>query len=141
MKISLFVVCAAAFLTSGAVVADEDTVVADEVTTESTPIELSAAQMDQITAGSLTLNNGTGGKVIFDGFDNPAPNVNGYLADILGGLCDPAVGGAFCHPALNRRSDSALASVNAPSGNPFGNDGPWVATIVSGGVITCDDCP
>jgi hypothetical protein len=37
---------------------------------EAAPIELTAAQMDQITAGDLTLPNG---KQVFVGFDNPAP--------------------------------------------------------------------
>ena len=130
MKISLFVVCATAFLTSGAVVADEDAVVADEDTNESTPIELSAAQMDQITAGTLQLNNNNN-KEIFAGFDNPSP-------DVLAAFCDPAVSSEFCHPALTRRSDTARAATtgNGPSVDGFGNDGPWAATVVSP-VITC----
>ena len=72
MRISLYVACAAAFLTSGAVVADENAVAVDEDAQESMPIELSAVQMDQITAGSLGLPNG---KVVHRNFDNPAPNV------------------------------------------------------------------
>ncbi len=135
MKISLFVVCAAAFLTSGAVVADEDT-------KESAPIELSVAQMDQITAGTLGLPNG---KTALDSFDTPAPNVNGYL-----GICDEATG-AFCHPAITRRSDAAFATAgHVPSANPPGvSDGPWAATDVAVGhnenaggplVFVCDVC-
>ena len=108
MKISLYVVCAAAFLTSGAVVADEDT-------NESTPIELSAAQMDQITAGSLELPNDN---VVQSDFDNPSP-------------------GDF-HPALTKRALAALAATtgNGPSVQEEGNEGPWSATIASP-VITC----
>ncbi len=143
MKISLFVVCAAAVLTSGVVAAGEDAVVGDEDTNKSTPIELSAAQMDQITAGSLQLDNGTDGKIIFANFDNPAPNdPAGYIAgpDVLD-FCD-GVGDGFCHPALNRRSLAALATLgHGPSvaeGGP--NDGPWAATVVSP-VISCPDCP
>jgi hypothetical protein len=37
---------------------------------EAAPIELTVAQMDQITAGDLTLPND---KQVFLGFDNPAP--------------------------------------------------------------------
>ena len=134
MKIFLFVVCAAAFLTSGAVAADEDAVVADKDTQESKPIELSAAQMDQITAGTLQLNNGTGGKLIFENFDNPAPN---FAAN----FCDGS--GPFCHPALTRRSLTAadhLLGTGATAGHGPSvaglNDGPWVATAASP-MITC----
>jgi len=63
MKKSLLVACAAACLATGAVVAD------DEVD-ESKPIELTATQMDQITAGDLILPNG---KIVFADFDNAAP--------------------------------------------------------------------
>ena len=130
MKKSFYTVCVAAFLTSGAVVADEDTVVADEVADESTPIELSAGQMDQITAGTLQLNNNNN-KEIFTNFDNPAP-------DHLAAFCDPSMGSDFCHPALTRRSDTARAATtgHGPSVDGFGNDGPWAATVVSP-VITC----
>ena len=134
MRISLIAVCTAVLAFSGVVAADE-------------PVELSALQMDQITAGSLQLNNGTGGKIVFGGFDNPAPNSDGYVSEILGplmgfdgGLCtnlEPM----FCHPALTRRSDGALATGgHGPSVNPFGNDGPWAATVASP-VISCPDCP
>ena len=127
MKISLFVVCAAAFLSSGAVAADEDIVAVDEDTNESTPIELSAAQMDQITAGTLELPNGNNQH---DNFDNPSPDQTGV------GFCD--ADGLFCHPALTRRSDTARAATtgNGPSVDGFGNDGPWAATVGSP-VITC----
>ena len=139
MKISLYVVCAAAFLTSGAVVADEDAVVADENTHESTPIELSAVQMDQITAGTLQLNNGTGGKLIFENFDNPAPNKDGYLSAVLGDVCT-VLEPLLCHPALTRRSDAAFVTgPRVQSVTGLGNDGPWTATIVSP-VISCPDC-
>ena len=127
MKISLYVVCAAAFLTSGAVVADEDTVVADEDTDVSAPIELSAAQMDQITAGTLELPNGD---TQFDLFDNPAPNVDGYLM-----ACDAGTG-AFCHPALTRRSAKAFATLGHGPSVLGVNEGPWAATAASP-VIRC----
>ncbi len=140
MKISLSIVCAAALLTSGAVVADEDAVVVDGDTDVSAPIELSAAQMDQITAGTLKLNNGTGGKLIFDNFDNPAPNdPEGYIAELLG-ACD-GVGDGFCHPALNRRSDAAFVTAGhgpqVGGDDGFGNDGPWAATQASPVISLC----
>ena len=104
MKISQVMVFAAAFLVTGAIAADE-------VTSADTPIELSAAQMDQITAGTLKLPNGN---LVFDNFDNPAPDVDGYVSVAIGeamglgaGLCT-FFGGAFCHPALTRRSDTVL---------------------------------
>ena len=127
MKISLYVVCAAAFLTSGAVVADEDT-------NENAPIELSAAQMDQITAGTLKLPNGN---LVHDNFDTPAPNVNGYLGAATG-LCNTGTG-AFCHPALTRRSDAAFVTAFPPvrSVTGEGNDGPWTATVVSPVISIC----
>ena len=77
--------------------------------------------MDQITAGTLGLPNG---KTALDSFDTPAPNVNGYL-----GVCDEATG-AFCHPAITRRSDTAFVTAgHVPSANPPGvSDGPWAAT-------------
>jgi hypothetical protein len=130
MKTYLCALCAAAFLLPGVVAADGNT-------QESTPIELSAAQMDQITAGSLQLPNG---KLVFDGFDNPAPNAPaGYIAASLGacdGIADP-----FCHPALNRRSDVAFVTAEkGPQVTPLGNDGPWTATVASP-VISCPDCP
>jgi hypothetical protein len=138
MKISLFVVCAAAFLTSGAVAADEDAVAADKDTQESKPIELSAVQMDQITAGNLLLPNG---KIQFDNFDNPAPNdPEGYIAEFLG-ACD-GVGDGFCHPALNRRSDAAFVTAGkGPQVTPLGNDGPWVATVASPVISICGPTP
>jgi hypothetical protein len=122
MKISLVVACAAACFATGPVVADEDA-------NESMPIELSAVQMDKITAGSLGLPNGN---VVQSNFDNPAPNVDGYLAEMLG-LCDTDTG-AFCHPAITRRSDAAFVTGGdspSPSVTGEGNDGPWTATVVS----------
>ena len=137
MKISLYVVCAAAFLTSGAVAADEDAVVADVDTDVSAPIELSAAQMDQITAGSLKLPNG---KVVHANYDNPAPNVNGYLGAATG-LCDTDTG-AFCHPALTRRSDTAIDATMGHGPSVGGvNDGPWAATQVPHGAIEICGAP
>ena len=137
MKFSLCVVCAAAFLTSGAVTADEDTVVADEDTNESTPIELSAVQMDRITAGSLLLPNGN---VQFRSFDNAAPNdPAGYIAGPdVNDFCD-GVSDGFCHPALNRRSLTALVTTgHGPSVIPGGpNDGPWAATVMSPVIDLC----
>ena len=137
MKISLSIVCAAALLTSGAVVADEDAVVVDEDTNESMPIELNAAQMDQITAGTLELPNGN---LVFDNFDNPAPNdPEGYIAELLG-ACDGVVDG-FCHPALNRRSDAAFVTAGhgpqVGGDDGFGNDGPWAATQASPVISLC----
>jgi hypothetical protein len=38
---------------------------------DTAPYELTAAQMDQITAGELALPNG---RTVFDGFDNPSPH-------------------------------------------------------------------
>ena len=100
MRTKFFSMFAVAVLMSAPVLADE-------------PIELTAQQMDQITAGSLQLNNGTGGKIIFGGFDNPAPNEDGYISAIIGplmgfpgGLCTD-LEPMFCHPALTRRSDGA----------------------------------
>ena len=46
MRVSLFVMCAAAFLASGAAADAKDT-------NENAPIELSTAQMDDITAGGF----------------------------------------------------------------------------------------
>ena len=124
MRMPILMVSAAAFLISGAVAADEDSL-------ESTPVELSAAQMDQITAGSLQLPNG---KVQFANFDNPAP-------DLVANFCDGS--GLFCHPALTRRSATAsnpdgtgATAGHGPSVDGAGNDGPWAATVGSP-VITC----
>jgi hypothetical protein len=121
MRISLIVFCTVALLTSGAVAADGNI-------QESTPIELSAEQMDQITAGALVLPND---KVIFSRFDNPAPNVDGYVATELGG-CNTATG-VLCHPSITRRSDAAFVTAgHGPSVNALGvNDGPWAATVKS----------
>ena len=121
MKVTLIVLCTAAFLTAGAVANAQDV-------QRSGPIELTAPQMDQITAGSLLLPNG---KVQHNLFDNPAPNVNGYF-----GLCD-ADTGAFCHPALTRRSAQVFqaAAGHEPTVAGF-PDGPWAATAASP-VIGC----
>jgi hypothetical protein len=100
-------------LASGAAVAED-----------SKPIELTDAQMDQISAGSLLLPNG---KVQHDLFDNPAPDVNGYF-----GVCDTSTG-QFCHPALTRRSDQVfVATADGSDTTVIGfPDGPWSATSVS----------
>lgn len=45
-------------------------VLADDSADKDQPIELTADQMDKITAGDLTLPNG---KQVLSGFDNPAP--------------------------------------------------------------------
>ena len=122
MRTQLFSMFAVTVLLSAPVMADE-------------PIELSAQQMDQITAGTLGLPNG---KTALDSFDTPAPNVNGYL-----GVCDEATG-AFCHPAITRRSLAAFATAgHVPSANPPGvSDGPWASTDAAGGplVFVCDVC-
>ena len=80
MRISLFVMCAAAFLASGAAADDEDT-------NGNTPIELSAAQMDQITAGS--------------GFNNAGAIAwfAGTASDVIAGdiCCGGRVEGALFH--------------------------------------------
>ena len=59
MRTQFFSTIAVAVMLSAPVFADE-------------PIELTAQQMDQITAGDLTLPVPHGKKVL-DGFDNPAP--------------------------------------------------------------------
>ena len=116
MKISRIAVYATILAFSGAIAADE-------------PIELSTAQMDQITAGSLKLPNGN---VSQDNFDNPAPNVNGYI-----GLCNEATG-EFCHPALTRRSATALCATAGHGPSVGGvNDGAWAATQASPVIDIC----
>ncbi len=122
MKITQTIVFAAAFLAVGAVAADEET-------DANAPIELSAAQMDQITAGTLVLPNG---KLQFDNFDNPAPNENGDLE-----FCD-TTSGTFCHPAVTRRSDTALGATAGHGPSVGGvNDGPWAATQASDAIGLC----
>ena len=117
MRLLLIAVYAAALAFSGVIMADENTI-------GSEPIELSTAQMDQITAGTLLLPNGN---LQFENFDNPAPNVNGYL-----GLCDVDTGEA-CHPAVTRRSDTAPVTTR-------GHNGPWASTVPFGGPLgfVCD---
>lgn len=91
---------------------------------DSKPVELTDAQMDQISAGSLLLPNG---KVQHELFDNPAPNVDGYF-----GVCNTDTG-EFCHPALTRRSAQVFeATAEGLEGTVIGYpDGPWSATSVS----------
>ena len=76
MKYSLLTVCAVACLATGAVVAD------DEVD-ESKPIELTALQMDQITAGDLTLLNHPTQKQIFVGFSLRNGNLHPGLLHMI----------------------------------------------------------
>ena len=113
MRTQFFSTIAVAVLFSAPIFADE-------------PIVLSAQQMDQITAGTLSLPNG---RTQFDNFDNPSPDQEGV------NFCS---GGEFCHPALTRRSATALGATagKVPSVDGFANDGPWAATVVSPR-ITC----
>jgi hypothetical protein len=120
---------AAAFLLSGPALADEAKPV-----DPSKPIELTAAQMDTVTAGNLQLPNG---RVIFGDlafatatnpegdFANPAPN--------------------DFHPNFDR-SQTALDATNGYNGpvvpaDPFGglggNEGPWSAAIKSPVITIC----
>jgi hypothetical protein len=103
------------------------------VAEDSKPIELTDAQMDLISAGSLQLPNGN---VQHELFDNPAPNVNGYVE-----FCDTATG-MFCHPALTRRSVQVLVATGGDQPTTVAGfpDGPWSATSVSP-VITCVGAP
>lgn len=66
MKLSLIATIASMCFATGVVIADEEVDVDD-----SKPIELTATQMDQVTAGSNILPNG---KIIFGGF--ALPNVD-----------------------------------------------------------------
>lgn len=77
---------------------------------QSQPIRLSAAELDRVTAGDLVLPNE---KVMFPGFDNPAP-------------------GDF-HPNFDRSPTGAGAS---------GNEGPWEAAFNSPAIgFQCSICP
>ncbi len=109
----------AAFLLSGPALADEAKPV-----DPSKPIELTAAQMDTVTAGNLKLPNGN---IIFGDpdFDNPAP---GEL-----------------HPSFDRSPTAGFAT-NGYNGPvvpfvPFegsgGNEGPWSAAIKSPVISIC----
>lgn len=81
------------------------------------PLKLTNTQMDMITAGDLGLPNG---KVIFVGFDNPAP-------------------GEF-HPNFNRSPRALEATTgHGPSVSGLGNEGPWSAGVVSP-AIECIGC-
>ena len=73
MKISLLVACAAACLATGAVVADDEVEVKAD---KSKPVELTAVQMDKITAGDLT----TPGNKVFAGFALRNGNLHPTLA-------------------------------------------------------------
>jgi hypothetical protein len=126
MRMTLLALVPAALLVAASGAAAQD--IPERDVQRSEPIQLTAAQMDQITAGSLLLPNGD---IQQNLFDNPAPNVNGYF-----GFCD-ADTGMFCHPALTRRSDQVFeaAAGHEPSVTGF-PDGPWTATAASP-VIAC----
>ena len=112
----------AAFLLSGPALADEAKPV-----DPSKPIELTAAQMDTVTAGNLKLPNG---HVIFGDpdFDNPAP-----------GIAHPN----FATTDGGRRSLTATGTIlsattgHGPSVSGLGNEGPWSATVVSPVISIC----
>ena len=73
---------------------------------------------------------------MFDYFDNPAPNEDGYIAG-ANDLCDGA-NDAFCHPALNRRSDAAFVTAGkGPQVTGGGNEGPWAAGVASPAIGLC----
>ncbi len=107
MKTTISAVFAAVFLFCSLALADE-----------TKPIELTAAQMDQITAGTLLLPNGN---TVFDNFDNPAGD------------------GLFQHPALTKRSNTARTATtgNGPSVSGAGNEGPWSAGVMSEAIVAC----
>ena len=131
MRTTLRVLVPAALLVTAVSASAQDTPNPDLRSPEvqrSAPIELTTAQMDRITAGSLLLPNGN---IQHNLFDNPAPNVNGYF-----GMCD-AETGMFCHPALTRRSDQVFEATAGHSPSVAGYpDGPWTATAASP-VISC----
>ena len=102
---------------------------------DSKPIELSAAQMDLVTAAGLELPNG---RELFPDFDNPAPfpfhpnfdNEDGggarstTAAQFIDG--DPPTGGG-------------ATQFKGPFNGEFGNEGPWTAHFASP-VIGCIGC-
>ncbi len=100
MRIPIFVLFTATFLTSGAVAADENI-------QESMPIELSAAQMDQITGGSGFENIG---KVAwFSGTQSPVIG-DGALFEQFGGGGTSLTGGGKSGSVFvpNNQGHSAL---------------------------------
>jgi len=80
------------------------------------PAVMTDAQMDLVVAGDLTLPNG---RVVFSGFDNPAP------------------GGA--HPALPN-FEGGKRSANAVGAGMIGTFGPWSTHFGGNSVITCSQC-
>lgn len=128
MKILLSAVFAACFALSSSIFADDIR-----------PIELSAEQMDSVTASGLGLPNG---REVFANFDNPAPfdlhptfdndtgggarsttaaNYNGGAGDPTSATGDPDRGG------------------HGPPNGIFGNEGAWSAHVMSP-VIICIGC-
>ena len=111
---------AAAFLLSGPALADEAKPV-----DPSKPIELTAAQMDTVTAGNLKLPNGN---IIFDGpgpfgFDNPAP-----------GDFHPTFSIDFGGRRSNTAADATFGYNGPVVDDPTasgGNEGPWSAGVKS----------
>lgn len=82
MKTIISAALSALILSSGAVLAD------DVQPAKKKPIELTAQQLDQVTAGELALPNG---RVVFANFDNAAPGPlhPGLVAWIRRGFTGP----------------------------------------------------
>lgn len=80
------------------------------------PLKLTNTQMDMVTAGDLGLPNG---KVIFVGFDNPAP-------------------GEF-HPNFGRSARAVEATTGHGPTVSGWNEGPWSAGVMSP-AIECTGC-
>ena len=106
MKVLLTSVFAAMVLIAG-------TSLADDIK----PIELSATQLDQITAGNLILPNG---KTVFDGLDNAAP-----------GEFHPSFDQPFGRRSTTANGTDGATTNNGPPNGEFGNEGPWSAHIMS----------
>ena len=127
MKIIRLTIVSAALAVSAPAIADEGDAANTAVAPAAEPIVLSDLQMDRVAAGDLGLPNG---KVQFVGFDNAAPNVDGYF-----GLCNEAAGYAFCHPSLTRRSTQVLTAqaehYKGPTGLSGVNEGAWSAAFQS----------
>ena len=84
------------------------------------PLTLTDTQMDGVTAGDLTTPSG---QKLFESFDNP----NTSQGDPL-------------HPNFGRNPTAFDASENSPNLGGNGNEGPWSAHVMSGGVVICADC-
>ena len=124
MRTVLSAALAAAFLFSSGAIADD----ADTDTEKSKPIELTAEQMDNITAGDLLLPNGN---IQFAGFDNPSG------AGPFEGLFHPSFGRSAS--AVEATSTQTLAGHGPYGTSPeAGNEGPWSAAA-SSPVISCLD--